>query len=266
MQVNPKKIIIIIGLAAFMSSCSTAVLNQGDQNFNTGKELFNNGDCEGSKLKFEEALKQDPEQWKAYLYIAECALKDDDYKRMLPLLHNALPHASKNSPEGIKLKTLLTTGGHGALKKNDFDNAILFYKDYITLEQESSIPHLLLGNAFLERGLQGDMKSAIIEFKAGMNKSNNSEKDIKQIRDYLMARANKYSLQGDSYSESRCYLAYTENFNSKDSEAYIALSRILLEMDNPSGALYYAKKAYALDPKKQEVIELMLDLNTPIQH
>jgi hypothetical protein len=35
-------------------------------------------------------------------------------------------------------------------------------------------------------------------------------------------------------------------------------------MGNPVGALYYAQKAYALDPKNKAAIELLSELNNPI--
>lgn len=50
-------------------------------------------------------------------------------------------------------------------------------------------------------------------------------------------------MKGDTYSESRCYLAYTENFNQHDVEAYLNLGKLMKKMDNPAGALYYAKKS-----------------------
>lgn len=156
--------------------------------------------------------------------------------------------------------------GREALNREDYVNAILFFKELVSLDQGKSSAHLWLGKAFLDRGGDGDMKTAITEFKTAMIKSKDSERDIRQIREFLFARANKYSRQEDRYNESRCYLAYTENFNSQDIDAYLALANIFTEMGNPMGALYYAKKAYTLAPNNKEVRELMSDLNTPMQH
>ena len=266
MQSSTKMFLVIICLAGFMASCSTSFFKQGKKDFIAGEEFFNKGDCAGANIHFTESLKKNPDQWQAYLFMAECALKEADYKNMLQWAQKALSHASKNSPERNKLKTLLADGGEEALKKNEYESAILLLQAYIPLDRENSTPHLWLGNAYLERGETGDMKNAIVEFKAALNTSHSSEKDTRQIRDYLIARAKKYSTQNDYYSESRCYLAYTENFNPQDAEAYIALGKIFMEMGNPAGALYYAKKAYALEPKNNEVLSLMGELNSPLQH
>lgn len=106
------------------------------------------------------------------------------------------------------------------------------------------------------------MKRAISEFKTALEKSKNTDETTLQIREFLFERAKKYSLQGDTYIESRCYLAYTENFKP-DIDAYVALGRIFLKIGNPVGSLYYANKAYAIDPKNNEVRELMDNFNTP---
>jgi hypothetical protein len=66
------------------------------------------------------------------------------------------------------------------------------------------------------------------------------------------------------YAASRCYLAYTENFNPNDVEACIALGNIFSKTGNPVGALYYAQKAHAIDPKNKAAMELLNDLNGPI--
>jgi tetratricopeptide (TPR) repeat protein len=108
------------------------------------------------------------------------------------------------------------------------------------------------------------MRAAIVEFKTVMNLSASPAQDLAFVQNALFARAEEYARQGDMYTESRCYLAYTENFNQKDVEACIRLGRLFSRMGNPVGALYYAKKAYALDPKNKAAIELMNNLNTPI--
>ncbi len=68
------------------------------------------------------------------------------------------------------------------------------------------------------------------------------------------------------YTQSRCYLAYTENFNKDDVEACVNLGKLFYQTENPIGALHYAKKAYALDPANKAAKELIYELNTPMQH
>ena len=121
-----------------------------------------------------------------------------------------------------------------------------------------------LGKAFLQRGNKEDMKAAIIEFKTALSISASPGQTLALIRSALFARAEQYGAQGDTYTQSRCYLAYTENFNKDDVEACINIGKLFFQTDNPIGALYYAKKAYALDPKNKAAMGLMNELNSPI--
>jgi tetratricopeptide (TPR) repeat protein len=148
--------------------------------------------------------------------------------------------------------------------RGEYENAVGYFNECITNDKKNSTSHLWLGNALLARGKEGDLKAALIEFKKAVDLSKDSEKVLAQIRSFFFARADNYSKSGDAYMESRCYLAYTENFNKKDVDAYVKLGRIMLGMGNQVAAVYYAKKAYALEPKNASVRELLSTLNSPL--
>jgi len=150
--------------------------------------------------------------------------------------------------------------------KGDYENAIIYFKECIAADKNNSTCHLWLGKVLLEREKEGDLKAALTEFKKAIDTSKEREKALAQIRSFFFERAAKYSQKGDTYMESRCYLAYTENFNKNDVEAYVKLGNVMLTMGNPVGALYYAKKAYALEPKNESVRELMDTLNSPFHN
>jgi len=256
------KIILIMWLSIVATGCSSLRVKQGNALFKEGVDLFNRGDCENATLKFSNAIQRNQNLGQAYLYMANCALKKSDLSESFKLAKKAVPIISdKNSK--MELAMFFFTSGHVVLKNKDYDNAILFFEECVSLAQEDISCHLWLGNAFLERGNDGDMRRAISEFKAEIEKSKNPDDITLQIREFLFERAKKYSSQNDAYHESGCYMAYTENF-LPDIEAYIALGRIFLKIGNPIGSLYYANKAYALDPKNEAVRELMDGLSTPI--
>jgi tetratricopeptide (TPR) repeat protein len=147
--------------------------------------------------------------------------------------------------------------------KGDYEKAIIYFKECITEDINSTTCHLWLGKALLERGKEGDLKGALTEFKKAIDSSKEREKILSQIRTSFFERADKYSQKNDMYMESRCYLAYTENFNKNDADAYVKLGRVMVTMNNPVAALYYAKKAIALEPKNASVRELLDTLNSP---
>ena len=260
-----KSAVVIIGCISviLMCGCSFFPGSQSKKSLNEGIALFNNGDCENAKLKFEEAVQKDPNLWQGYYYMAECALKKIDFQESLKLAQKAKALTGKDKNSNNTLKTFFLTGGQSALAKGDYNNAIFFLSEAVSLDQNAADTHLLLGKALLERGEKGDMKTAIAELKAAITWSKDTAKDTEQIRGFFFDRAKKYSLKDDIYTESRCYLAYTENFNQKDVAALVLIGRLFLKMGNPIGALDYAERAHELSPQDKGVMELMDNLNTP---
>jgi tetratricopeptide (TPR) repeat protein len=147
--------------------------------------------------------------------------------------------------------------------KGDYESAIIYFKECIAGDKENSTCHLWQGKALLERGKEGDLKAALTEFKKAIDSSKEREKSLAQIRVLFFERADKYSQKNDMYMQSRCYLAYTENFNKNDADAYVKLGTVMLEMGNPLAALYYAKKANAIEPQNKSLKELISTLNSP---
>jgi len=246
------------------SGCSILPVTEGRRDFNKAATLYREGDCEKASLKFTEALNKDPALREGYVYLAECSLKKGDYITALLQAEQATAAAAGDAGIRARLKTIFSAGGRSALDNRDYDAAIRFFRDAAALDQKDGSLHLWLGKALLARANKGDMKAALSEFKTVMSTSASPAQDLALVRSALFAQAEQYSAQKDMYAQSRCYLAYTENFNQDDVEACINLGKLFSRMGNPVGALYYAKKAYALDPKNKAAIELINDLNSPI--
>ncbi len=172
-----------------MSGCSFFRGSQGKKALNEGIALFNKGDCENAKLKFAEAVQKDPNLWQGYYYMAECALKKIDFQESLKLAQKAMALTGKDKNGNNTLKTFFLTGGQSALAKEDYNNAVFFLSEAVSLDQNASDTHLLLGKALLERGNKGDMKTAIAEFKAAITWSKDTAKDTEQIRGIFFDRA-----------------------------------------------------------------------------
>jgi uncharacterized membrane-anchored protein len=247
-----------------MGGCTMLSAPQDRKDFNEAVTLFNNSDCEKAVPKFADAMRQEPGLQEAYVYMADCSLKKGDYQEALSLVKQCISLDARNTKINGRLKTILNDGGQRALVSNDNESAVLFFKEAVALDQADGRFHLSLGKSLIARGTKGDMKAALIEFKTALNKSSQEAQDTEVIRNILFQRARQYSANGDLYAASRCYLAYTENFNPNDVEACIALGNIFSRTGNPVGALYYAQKAHAIDPKNKAALELLNDLNGPI--
>jgi len=237
---------------------------KGRKDFNEAVALFNNSDCEKAVPKFADAVQKEPDLQDAYVYMAECSLKKEDFKETLSLAKQGISVNAQHNKINVRLKTVLMDGGQRALASHDNESAVLFFKEAVALDQTDSRFHLLLGKSLLARGTKGDMKAALIEFKTALNKSSQAAQDTEFIRNVLFEKAREYSVKGDMYAASRCYLAYTENFNPNDVEACIAIGNIFSKTGNPVGALYYAQKAHDIDPQNKAAMELLNDLNGPI--
>jgi len=120
--------------------------------------------------------------------------------------------------------------------------------------------HLQRASRLLE---QGNLKAAVVEFKEAVDASNEHDLTLSEIRFLLFKTAEKYRVEKNYSREAQHYLAYTENFDKQDFEAYLRIGQAFERMRNPVGALYFAKKVLALDPKNREALEL-LELINPI--
>lgn len=253
-------------LAILASGCTLLPDTEGRKDFKEAVDLYKKGDCKNASLKFIQALQKDADLRDGYVYLAECSLKQGDLKASFKFAQQAMAAAALEADMSSRLKTVLTAGGQKALDTKEDDLAVRFFKEAVKLDQKDSGLRLLQGKALLARGNKEDMKAAITEFKTAMSTSASPAQTMALIRRTLFARAQQYSAQGDRYTQSRCYLAYTENFNKDDVEACINLGKLFYQTDNPLGALHYAKKAYALDPENKAAMELIHELNTPMQH
>ncbi|MFC1591547.1 hypothetical protein ACFL43_03385 [Thermodesulfobacteriota bacterium] len=121
--------------------------------------------------------------------------------------------------------------------------------------------HLERAERLLERGRQDDFQQAIKAFASALEGSSGRAGVLTRIRECLFAAAERAARRGDSYGEWRCYLAYTENFDRTSSQAYVRLARVCEKRGDLPGAVYFAKKAYALDPGSPEIQELLKGLD-----
>ena len=118
--------------------------------------------------------------------------------------------------------------------------------------------HLQRASRLLE---QENLKDAVVELKEAVDESNDPDLTLSEIRILLFTTAEKYRAIKNYSREAQHYLAYTENFDKQNFEAFMRIGQAYEQMGNFVGGLYFAKKAYALDPKNREVIELIKRLN-----
>ena len=118
--------------------------------------------------------------------------------------------------------------------------------------------HLQRASRLLE---QENLNDAVVELKEAVDESNELDLTLSEIRILLFTTAEKYRAIKNYSRESQHYLAYTENFDKQNFEAFMRIGQAYEQMGNLLGGLYFAKKAYALDPKNREVIELIKRLN-----
>jgi tetratricopeptide (TPR) repeat protein len=126
-----------------------------------------------------------------------------------------------------------------------------------TVRKDSAF-HLQRASRLLE---QENLKDAVVELKEAVEESNDPDFTLSEIRILLFTTAEKYRAIENYSREAQHYLAYTENFDKQDFEAFMRIGQAYEQMGNRVGGLYFAKKAYALDPKNREVIELIKRLN-----
>ena len=160
-------------------------------------------------------------------------------------------------------KTRIMAEGIRQYQSGSYDKAIEDFSKLAESGKPSAEALLWLGKSFLGRG-DGtpDIKRAIIKFKAAQDRQDSADV-LEFIRDAFFQKAAEYSSSGNEYMEAVCYLAYSENFDKEDVEVLMNLARLFSNMGNLPVALNFAKRAYALDPNNEEIVD-MIDEMSPI--
>jgi tetratricopeptide (TPR) repeat protein len=151
--------------------------------------------------------------------------------------------------------------GMSCFNKGDIEKSINFFEKAVSFENRNDKFLLWHGKALLERGQEEDMRQAIGDFKSALDNSRQTYETLLMIREIFFSRAEKYRIQKNNLMESRCYLAYTENFDQNDAEAYKNLGRIYTDMGDLVTGLFFAKKAFEIDPENREIIEQITEIS-----
>lgn len=128
-------------------------------------------------------------------------------------------------------------------------------------EKNGAAKHLAQAGLYLDLENSGNLRLAISQCREALATSGAPESTIDEIRGLFFSAAERYYKQGNYVRESVCYLAYIENIDHDNSQAYLRLAQSYVRMGNTTGGLACAKKAYELNPGNKEIINLMRDLD-----
>jgi tetratricopeptide (TPR) repeat protein len=143
--------------------------------------------------------------------------------------------------------------GKEALNKQNYDEAIGYFKSYIENAPQNGDAHLQLGIALLK---SGSLREAVDEFKQSINLNPESKNARTLIKESIFNEANTFFNEGKNDIGIRYLLAHA-NINPDDIDTHIILTKELIEIGATRSALNSLKNAVALDPKNPEVIELL---------
>ena len=74
-------------------------------------------------------------------------------------------HFSKNADTKRNIVAFLVNTGLEVSNKGDYEHAIMLLNECAALDKQNETAHLFLGKAFLKKQKDGDLKTAITEFK-----------------------------------------------------------------------------------------------------
>jgi len=176
-----------------------------------------------------------------------------------------------------------------AKTKGDFVTAIVHYKDILEMKADDYDALLSTGKLYY---LQGNFKNSIIYFKSIHASDSTDVKGLKGMADcytYLdeLEKASEYYKKAISYSPSQVPTYFelakvyswqgklneainvfeeTMKINNTYSEAWQGIGKMLYWQDKPQSALEYYKKALALSPDDESVIDEYNEICKGLKH
>ena len=143
--------------------------------------------------------------------------------------------------------------GKEALTKQNYDEAIGYFKSYLEKSPQDAEAHLQLGLAFLK---QGNLKAAVDAFKESLRLNPENDEARPLIKESMFEEANTFFSEGKNDIGIRYLLAYV-NINPDDVDTHIILTKEFIKMGSTRNALSSLNKAVSLDPKNPEVVKLL---------
>ena len=143
--------------------------------------------------------------------------------------------------------------GKEALTKQNYDEAIGYFKSYLEKSPKDADAHLQLGLALLKKG---SLKEAVDEFKQSIDLDPKNEEMRTLIKKSIFDEANTFISEGKNDIGMRYLTAYV-TINPDDVDTHIILANEFIKMGSTRNALACMNKAVSLDPKNPEVIKLL---------
>jgi tetratricopeptide (TPR) repeat protein len=143
--------------------------------------------------------------------------------------------------------------GKEALKKENYDEAIGYFKSYLEKSPQDAEAHLQLGLALLKKG---SLRRAVDEFKQSVNINPKSEEARTLIKKSIFDEANTFFIESKNDIGMRYLTAYL-TINPDDVDTHIILAKEFIKMGSTRNAISSLNKAVSLDPKNPQVIELL---------
>ena len=143
--------------------------------------------------------------------------------------------------------------GKEALTKQNYDEAIGYFKSYLEKSPQDGEAHLQLGLALLKKG---SLKEAVDEFKESISINPQNREILTLIKKSIFDDADAFFSEGKNDIGIRYLLAYV-NINPDDVDTHIILTKEFIKMGATRNALSSLNKAVSLDPKNPEVVKLL---------
>ena len=143
--------------------------------------------------------------------------------------------------------------GKEAFTKQNYDEAIVYFKSYLEKSPQDGEAHLQLGRAQLKKG---DLREAINQFKESMKLNPEVEATRALIKKSIFDEAHVFLSEGKQEKGMRYLTAYI-TLNPDDVDTYILLTREFIKMDSTRNAINSLNKAVSIDSTHPEVVELL---------
>ena len=226
------------------------------------KEIFQNGiqavenkDYNQSVIFFKQYIELEPNDINGFINISNAYYQIDELENSMEYIKKALKIDPENL-DALKIqKNIIYSNGKKSLENKDYNQSVIFFKQYIELEPNDINGFINISNAYYQTD-QFENSTEYIKKALKIDPGNlDALKIQKNLKTKYMKIGNDSAINGDFKKAIKNFLKYSE-LEPNDINGFINISKAYYEIDELENSMEYISKALKIDPDFRPAIEI----------
>jgi len=223
--------------------------------FQNGIQAVENNDYSQSIIFFKQYIQLEPNDIQGFINISNAYYQTDQLENATEYISKALKIDPENL-DALKIqKNIIYSNAQKSLKNNDYNQSVIFFKQYIQLEPNDIQGFINISQAYY----QTDQLENATEYIAKALKIDPENLDAlkiqKNITNKYIENGNEYAINADFKKAIKSFLKYSE-LEPNDIQGFINISQAYYQTDELENASEYISKALKIDPDYSPAIEI----------